>query len=108
MEWSQFLENKNNENLEFFMKRKHGAEKIAVEARSKGGPAMLTAWHFQAKQRPYEDVIAAIRSNRPKSFYESKCSALHNQIRCGKLTQQQFQKLMGEYEVWGEALAQLF
>jgi hypothetical protein len=106
--WEIFIESKNEAMVEFFTKRKVGAEKIAAEARNKGGPAMLTAWHFAAKKRPYEEVIDAIKANKPKSYYDSKCRAGLHKIMCGRMGQKQFQEAMGIAEVYGEALAELF
>jgi hypothetical protein len=94
--------------LDFFEKRKAGASKIASEARAKGGPSMLTAWHFAAKAQPYTEVLAAIRSNQNEPFFAQKCHSLVGRLRFGKLKQEEFQKVIGELEVWGEAIAQLF
>lgn len=96
------------ETVKFFKARKEGAAKIASEARAKGGPAMLTAWHFAAKAKPYQEVLSAIETGKDKSFYVSKCNNLLHKIRIGRMTEQHFQEVMGELEVWGEALAQLF
>lgn len=110
--FSEFCESREDKTkanmLEFFHKRKKGAAKIASEARSKGGPSMLTAWHFAAKDRPYQEVINAIENNRPRDFFVSKCKSLLAKIRCGTMKQEAFQRLMGELEVYGEAAAQLF
>jgi len=94
--------------LEFFKKRKAGAEKIASEARAKGGPSMLTAWHFAAKSKPYSEVLSAIKNNRDESFYLNKCQQLANKLKFKKLKQKEFQEIMGELEVVGEALAEIF
>jgi hypothetical protein len=94
--------------LEFFEKRKQGAAKIAAEARSKGGPSMLTAWHFAAKAQPYNDVLSAIRTDKDENFFMQKCLLLATKLKFAKLDEEQFQKLMGQIEVWGEAFAKLW
>ena len=96
------------EMLEFFHKRKEGAAKIASAAKEKGGPSILTFWHFAIKNKPYEEVIKAIEDDKPKSFFMSKCKNLLSKIHCDKMSQKDFQELMGELEVAGEAMAQLF
>jgi hypothetical protein len=100
---------KHKEMLDFFHARKEGAAKIARESAAKGTPAaQLTAWHFKAKHPQYIAVIQAIESGRDESFFMTKCKSILSRIHCGKMTQENFQKMMGEAEVWGEALAHLF
>lgn len=94
-------------NVEFFKKRKSGAAKIATEAAAKGGPSQLTAWHFKAKSKPYDQVIDAIKHDKPKQFYVDKCRSVATKLTYGN-SQKRFQELMGELEVWGEAAAKLF
>jgi hypothetical protein len=94
--------------LEFFEKRKAGAAKIAVEAKAKGGPSMLTYWHFSAKAQPYSEVISAIKSNKEPSFFLQKCQHLAGKLKFKTLKQEEFQKIMGQLEVYGEAYSQLF
>lgn len=108
-DFQYFIEAKNNnEMVQFFEKRAAGAAKIASEARAKGGPSILTAWHFAAKAKPYAEVLQAIKANKPESFYMSKCKSLMSSVRCGGMTQKSFQEVMGRLEVMGEAIAQLF
>lgn len=95
--------------LAFFKKRKDGAAKIASEARAKGkGPAQLTAWHFAAKAQPYADVIAAIKSDRNESYFIQQCQHYAAKLKFKSLKQEDFQKIMGQLEVWGEAVSELF
>ena len=95
------------EMLEFFETRKAGAIKIAAAA-SKNGPSQLTAWHFRAKIQPYNDVLSAIRSDKNENYFIQKCTSLVGKLKFKKLKQEKFQELMGELEVWGEAVAKLF
>lgn len=105
MNWQQFLENKGEDD--FFVARKKGANKIANEAKAKGGASQLTAWHFAAKSKPYEEAIQAIKDDKPKSFYISQCRSLVNKLKF-PMDQQSFQEVMGRLEVWGEIVAKLF
>jgi hypothetical protein len=101
------FEAKHKEILEFFNKRKEGAAKIAKESAAKGGPSQLTVWHFKAKSSPYSEVIAAIKSGKDKSYFKQKWQSIHGQIHIG-MKQRVFQQAMGELEVWGEAIAEIF
>jgi len=94
--------------IEFFETRKKGAAKIATEAKAKGGPSMLTAWHFAAKRQPYTEVIAAIKSDKNEAFYLAKCNELVRKLKFKNLKQESFQETIGKLEVWGEAISQLF
>lgn len=93
--------------LDFFEKRKGGAKKIAQEARAKGGPSILTYWHFAAKDVPYREVIQAIKQDKDKSWFESKFRSNLSIIK-PNMGQQKFQEVMGRLEVFGEAIAELF
>lgn len=102
------VEQKKKEIIEFFEKRKSGAMNIASEARAKGGPSILTAWHFSAKNHPYIEVLHAIRTNKDETFFMQKCRNLISKIKPDKMTQKEFQEIMGELEVYGEALTKIF
>lgn len=102
-----FLEGENP-SLEFFKKRMEGADKIAIAAKEKGGPSMLTYYHFAAKAKPYTEVLEAIQNKEKESFYLDKCDNLLKSLKIGKIDQKKFQEIMGMIEVYGEALTQLF
>ncbi len=95
-------------SLEFFDKRLAGAKKLSAQAKEKGGPSILTHYHFAAKIKQYEAVEQAIRQNKDVAFFESKYRNLLSQLQSLNMTQRQFQALSGELEVWGEAIVQLF
>ena len=99
------IQKKHKENIEFFKNRKNGAMKIAAEAKSKGGAAILTYYHFSAKAEPYLEVIRAIESNKEKKFFLSKFNALLPKLKLEKLSEKEFQELMGKMEVFGEAFS---
>jgi hypothetical protein len=95
--------------LEFFTKRKSGAAKIANQAVGNGkGPSQLTAWHFDAKAKPYEEVLEAIKSGKPQSYFEAKRGMAMERVHNSLNSQRPFQESMGELEVWGETVIQLF
>jgi hypothetical protein len=114
MKFQDFLESKqqnkqdNKDNIAFFEKRKEGARAIASQARSKGGPAILTVWHFAAKDEPYREVIRAIKDGKSEKYYKDKYRTLFAQLTNPDLQQEKFQRIIGKLEVWGEAIAQLF
>ena len=95
------LSNIDTKNEEFLTIRAKGAKKIEASARAKGGPALLTAQHFKAKEIPYKECIKNI--NNPK-FIESKANQCLSKLRGWKnMTQAEFQKVMGELEAYGES-----
>jgi len=96
----------NNET--FVEKRKAGAADIATRASSKGGYSQLTAWHFKAKSPVYKEAEKAIKEDRPVSFFTKKYNETMSKLHgSGLHTQKEFQKIMGELEVWGEVLIQV-
>lgn len=93
-------------NEKFVDKRKAGAAEIAQKAAAKGGYAELTAWHFKAKAPAYKEALKAIKKDEPIAFFESKFRELLSKLH-SSMNQKQFQKLMGELEVWGEVMIQI-
>ena len=95
----------NPEDQAFFEKRAAGAMKIQKQAAAKGGPSKLTAIHFKAKEAPYRMCLKNLDS---KAFAEKKAAECYRKLSSWKhLTQDQFQKLMGELEVYGEVFLKL-
>jgi hypothetical protein len=83
----------------FAEKRAMGAQKIAENAKEKGGLAMLTYNHFIVKL-PYYKKAATY-----KMGYEDICKEYDKfvkELTKGGFTQTEFQKLMGNIEVLGE------
>jgi hypothetical protein len=93
---------------EFFDKRREGARKISDSAKEKGGPAMLTHWHFLAKDAQYEDVIKAMKEKKGREFFVGKYKSFLEQLHKSDFGQKRFQAISGQLEVWGEALSRLF
>jgi hypothetical protein len=89
------------EQKEFVEKRAAGAHKIHVAAAAKGpGPAQLTAMHFKAKEAPYRECIKNLGS---QVFLEAKADECFRKLKNWKrLSQKEFQEMMGKLEVYGE------
>jgi hypothetical protein len=92
---------------EFVEKRRAGADKIARAAEAKGGYSILTAYHFQAKAKPYEDVHKHQGQEDRSSYYKEKAmEALDKLKKLDNLSQKEFQAITGVLEVYGEAYIQ--
>jgi hypothetical protein len=90
----------------FAQKRHDGAEKIANNAKEKGGVALLTYDHFIVKL-PYYKKVAEGKFERKKfeEEYKKLCSELHSYMDdIANVNQSKFQKLVGKIEVLGEIL----
>jgi len=94
-------------DVEFFITRQKGAKKIAKAAKEKGGASILTMWHFEAKDTPYSKVIKAVKDGESIDFYEENFEKLMKQLDIKDMSQKGFQALIGEIEVWGEAICKL-
>ncbi len=100
-EWKQ-------KDITLFHKRKEGAHKIATEAKTKGGPAQLTAWHFAAKNPEYQKCLSILQQSNPQNTILSKYKSLLGKLNnIDDMSQQQFQELIGQTEVYGEVFVQL-
>ena len=91
---------------EFATKRLAGAAKISQNAKAKGGPSMLTYYHFVVKL-PYYKAAAAGKFNTASATTELK--KLNSELAALLKTfepkdQIPFQKIMGKIEVVGELL----
>jgi hypothetical protein len=88
---------------EFLKKRKAGASKIAKSSRSKGGYSILTAFHFEAKEKPYNDCLKWENKKGKEKHFKEKAKEIYSKLKdLDSLTQREFQVLMGELEVYGE------
>ena len=92
--------------IEFIKARREGAAAIAESSKEKGGVAILTAWHFSAKDPAYEDAEGIF--SREDFDSEEKLTALRTRegdlmrALTQPLGQVMFQELMGKLEVYGE------
>ena len=90
----------DTKTIEFCEKRLEGAIKIASQARAKGGTAMLTAYHFEAKLPIYREIIRKLTKGEKldlKKKYRETLSRLGS-----TLSQKNFQIAAGALEVYGE------
>ena len=87
---------------EFAGIRLKGATKIADGAKEKGGPSMLTYHHFHVKL-PYYKRASEGKFDMEKSKEEYK-KHLDKLCSMDKLSQIEFQKLVGLIEVLGELI----
>lgn len=88
---------------EFLTKRKAGANKLASQAKAKGGYSKLTAIHFEAKAKPYAESLKHSNDKNKEVFYKKKAKEVYDKLKdLDSLSQREFQALMGELEVWGE------
>jgi hypothetical protein len=83
----------------FVLKRLSGAEAIAKSSKAKGGDAMLTYEHYNAKLPIYKAARANFDVEKAKKEFSSLQSKLSYSME-----QTDFQKLMGELEVLGELI----
>ena len=89
----------------FIEKRKAGAAKIAKQATLKGGFSSLTAAHFRAKAKPYD--ICAKHLGDKRAVKEHINALLKKLKSWDEMSQMEFQKVMGELEVYGEVAIQI-
>jgi hypothetical protein len=85
---------------DFLSKRQAGAKKIAAQSTKKGGYAVLTAIHFDAKEIPYQECIDNLNDVK---FVEKKADACWDKLKNWKnMSQRDFQHVMGQLEAYGE------
>lgn len=91
---------------EFADKRYGGAEKIAKNAKEKGGPSMLTYHHFKVKLPYYEKASEGkFDLDEGKKEYKELLEKLYSATKNGmNIEQIEFQELVGKIEVLGELI----
>lgn len=101
-------EKKEEKDEKAFAKtRLSGAEKIAENAKEKGGDAMLTYHHFNVKLKYYER--ASKGEFNPDAAREEYKTLVDQLVKATgekgvNISQTEFQKLVGKIEVIGELL----
>lgn len=106
-QFNEYVDRKQNELVDFCEDRKKGAAKIATEAKSKGGVAQLTAWHFSAKLPEYDECIKAIKAKKSASYFQQQEIKLIRQLSAIR-NQKHFQEVTGRAEVWGEVFIKVY
>ena len=85
---------------DFAITRGKGAEKIANNAKEKGGLAMLTYTHFKVKLPYYKKAVEGkLDLDKTKKEYEETYKKISL-----NMTQTEFQREVGRLEVLGELL----
>lgn len=88
---------------EFLNKRKSGADKIQKMTEKKGGYSTLTAIHYKAKEKPYQDCLEWEDKAGKDEHFKAKAKEIYKKLAdLDSLSQSEFQSLMGELEVYGE------
>jgi len=98
---SIILNEEKGDIVDFLTTRKKGAAKIQQTAEEKGGPSQLTATHFAAKAKPYEEAIE--RAEDLSFAMEKAMELLKSLADLDNLSQNQWQALTGQLEAYGEA-----
>ena len=98
-------EDKSKQSEEQFAQKRHdGAKKIADTAQEKGGPAALTYHHFVVKLPYYKKAAAGeLDFTQAEKEYKVLCTKL-TETSYSRMTQTEFQRLVGKIEVLGELL----
>lgn len=91
---------------EFAQTREKGAEKIAKNAKEKGGFSMLTYHHFIVKLPYYKKAAEGkMDFEKARKEYHELVEKLYKATKGDmKIQQVEFQKLVGKIEVLGELL----
>jgi hypothetical protein len=97
------LNEEEGDLADFLKSRKDGAEKIKKAAEEKGGPSLLTATHFAAKDGPYQEAIESASDSELEFCLEQSLSIIKQLTSLDSLSQDQFQALTGQLEAYGEA-----
>jgi len=91
----------------FVKKRADGAKKIEDTARSKGMYAILTAYHFAGKVKPYADALKKAAKEDKESHFKEKYKEAYDKLKdLDSLSQKDFQMITGTLEAYGEVYIQ--
>jgi hypothetical protein len=86
--------------IKFIEKRKQGAAKTAAASKKKGGYALPSFYHFNAKARPYAECE---KHYDDVKYVEKKAEEIYKGLKdWRKMSQKKFQEETGKLEVYGE------
>lgn len=94
----------SDDPMQFLKNRKAGAQESAKKAKEKGGDAILSYYHFAAKDMPYAEIIRKLREEGLKptiQLCKEKYKNLIDQVDLD-MDQKKYQYIVGEIEVYGE------
>jgi hypothetical protein len=104
------MKQQSDDPLEFLKNRRKGAQNNAADAKAKGGDAILSYYHFEAKDKPYAEVMKALKNDGLKTaikFSKDQTKSIMKELDFINDTQKDFQALMGKIEVYGECYIKL-
>ncbi|MFY7728971.1 MAG: hypothetical protein ACOVRN_05610 [Flavobacterium sp.] len=91
----------------FVTKRAAGAKKIENAARKKGKYAILTAYHFAGKVKPYADALKWAKKEEKEDHFKEKYKEFYAKLKnIDSLSQKEFQMITGSLEAYGEVYIQ--
>lgn len=91
----------------FVTKRATGAKKIEDTARKKGSYAILTAYHFAGKVKPYADALRVSKKENKADHFKEKYQEAHAKLKdLDSISQRDFQFVTGTLEAYGEVYIQ--
>lgn len=91
----------------FVTKRAAGAKKIEESARKKGSYAILTAYHFAGKVKPYADALKWSKKEKKEEYFKEKYIEAYTKLKnIDSLSQKEFQTITGVLEAYGEVYLQ--
>lgn len=92
----------------FVKKRSAGAKKIQTTTEAKGGFSTLTSIHFKAKEVPYKHCEKHIKDDDSLFMKEKAEECLSKLTDWTKMSQREFQHVMGQFEAYGEVFIRSF
>jgi len=91
----------------FVTKRAAGAKKIEETAKKKGSYAILTAYHFAGKVKPYADALKWSKKEDKEAHFKEKYKEAYAKLKnIDALSQKEFQHITGTLEAYGEVYIQ--
>lgn len=99
----------SDDPLEFLKNRRDGAKANASAAKEKGGDAIVSYYHFAAKNKPYNKIISVFKSeglDAALKLCKQQYKILMQDVDLD-MDQKRYQAIVGEIEVYGECYIRL-
>jgi len=102
--YQELIEAYNPDKMKSYLdNRKKSAQDAADKAKEKGGDAMPSFYHFDAKVKAYDKCYKIVKKDDRLIVLQEKSSDSLKELKKFKnMSQRVFQKIVGELEVWGE------